>query len=136
LKLGVTLYVEPAMEFLEKIKALAVRVEKQKDNIITEEACKNAFVMPFLNALGYDVFNPEIVVPEFTADIGVKKGKKVDYAIKLNGKIAILVECKTCGSDLSQQHMLQLYRYFSVTDARFAILTNGQQYWFYSDLDE
>jgi predicted type IV restriction endonuclease len=125
-----------AMEFLEKIKALAVRVEKQKDNIITEEACKNAFVMPFLNALGYDVFNPELVIPEFTADVGVKKGEKVDYAIKIDGKIAILAECKTCGSDLSQQHMSQLYRYFSVTDARFAILTNGQQYWFYSDLDE
>jgi predicted type IV restriction endonuclease len=91
--------------------------------------------MPFLNVLGYDVFSPEIVVPEFTADVGVKKGEKVDYAIKQNGKITILVECKGCGSDLAQQHMSQLYRYFSVTDARFAILSNGQQYWFYSDLD-
>ncbi len=124
------------MEFVDKIKALASRVEKQKDSITTEEACKNAFVMPFLNALGYDVFNPEIVVPEFTADVGVKKGEKVDYAIKADGRIIILVECKTCGSDLSQQHTSQLYRYFSVTDARFAILTNGVQYWFYSDLDE
>ena len=124
------------MEFVDKIKALAVRVEKQKDNISTEEACKNAFVMPFLNALGYDVFNPEVVVPEFVADVGVKKGEKVDYAMKLDGKIIMLVECKICGSDLAQQHMSQLYRYFSVTDARFAILTNGMQYWFYSDLDE
>jgi len=124
------------VEFVERIKVLAARVEKQKDNIVTEEACKNAFVMPFLNALGYDVFNPDIVIPEFTADVGVKKGEKVDYAIKLNGTITMLVECKGCGSDLAQQHMSQLYRYFSVTDARFAILTNGQQYWFYSDLDE
>lgn len=124
------------MEFLEKIKTLATRVERQKDNITTEEACKNAFVMPFLNALGYDVFNPDIVVPEFTADVGVKKGEKVDYAIKKNGVITMLVECKMCGSDLAQQHMSQLYRYFSVTDARFAVLTNGQQYWFYSDLEE
>ena len=124
------------MEFLEKIKALAARVEKQKASILTEEACKNAFVMPFLNALGYDVFNPEIVVPEFTADFGVKKGEKVDYAIKLNGVITMLVECKPCGSDLAQQHTSQLYRYFSVTDARFSILTNGLNYWFYSDLDE
>jgi hypothetical protein len=124
------------MEFLEKIKALAVRVEKQKDTILTEEACKNAFVMPFLNALGYDVFNPEIVIPEFTADFGVKKGEKVDYAIKINGVITMLVECKPCGSDLATQHTSQLYRYFSVTDARFSILTNGRHYWFYSDLDE
>jgi hypothetical protein len=124
------------MEFPEKIKALAVRVERQKDAILTEEACKNAFVMPFLNALGYDVFNPEIVVPEFTADFGVKKGEKVDYAIKLNGVITMLVECKPCGSDLAEQHTSQLYRYFSVTDARFSILTNGRHYWFYSDLDQ
>lgn len=124
------------MEFVDKLKPLAARVEKQKDAITTEEACKNAFVMPFLNVLGYDVFNPEMVVPEFTADVGVKKGEKVDYAIKLDGKIIMLVECKTCGSDLAHQYMSQLYRYFSVTDARFAILTNGIQYWFYSDLDE
>jgi hypothetical protein len=123
------------MEFAEKIKTLAARVEKQKDSIVTEEACKNAFVMPFLNALGYDVFNPDIVVPEFAADIGVKKGEKVDYAVNQDGKITMLIECKCCGSDLAQQHMSQLYRYFSVTDARFAILTNGQQHWFYSDLD-
>jgi hypothetical protein len=123
------------MDFVENIKVLAARVEQQKDSIVSEEACKNAFVMPFLNALGYDVFNPEIVVPEFTADVGIKKGEKVDYAIKRDGRITILVECKGCGSDLAQQHMSQLYRYFSVTDARFAILTNGQQYWFYSDLD-
>jgi predicted type IV restriction endonuclease len=124
------------MEFLEKIKALAVRVEKQKGSLLTEEACKNAFVMPFLNALGYDVFNPDVVIPEFTADFGVKKGEKVDYAIKINGVITMLVECKPCGSDLAQQHASQLYRYFSVTDARFSILCNGLNFWFFSDLDE
>ncbi|HYC03728.1 MAG TPA: type I restriction endonuclease [Azospirillaceae bacterium] len=101
----------------------------------TEEACKNAFVMPFLNALGFDVFNPEIVVPEFTADVGLKKGEKVDYAIKIGGKISVLVECKGCGTNLATTHMSQLYRYFSVTEARFAILTNGIEYWFFSDLD-
>ena len=68
------------MDFVENIKVLAARVEKLKNNIVTEEACKNAFVMPFLNLLGDDVFNPEIVIPEFTADVGVKKGEKVDYA--------------------------------------------------------
>ncbi len=124
------------MDFHETIKGLAARTEKLKGSITTEEACKTAFVMPFLNALGYDVFNPDIVTPEFIADVGVKKGEKVDYAIKSDGKIIMLVECKPCGSDLAQQHMSQLYRYFSVTDARFSILTNGIHYWFYSDLDE
>ncbi|MEA1674202.1 type I restriction endonuclease [Nitrospirillum sp. BR 11163] len=123
------------MELVDKIKSLAGRIERQKGGVLTEEACKNAFVMPFLSALGYDVFNPEIVIPEFTADVGTKKGEKVDYAININGKLSILVECKGCGTNLAQAHMSQLFRYFSVTDARFAILTNGIEYWFYSDLD-
>lgn len=120
----------------EKIAALSQRISKLKDTVETEEATKNAFIMPFISALGYDVFDPSQVIPEFTADVGVKKGEKVDYAIKRNGKIALLVECKPWRVDLCQAHTSQLYRYFSVTEARFAILTNGVRHWFYTDLDE
>lgn len=124
------------MELAEKIRALAGRIEKQRASVVTEEATKTAFIMPFLSALGYDVFDPHIVVPEFTADVGLKKGEKVDYAIKINDRIAMLIECKPCGTNLGQAQMSQLYRYFHVTDARFAILSNGIEYWFYTDLDE
>lgn len=124
------------MELIEKIKALATRIEKQRASVQTEEAAKTAFVMPFLQSLGYDIFDPHVVVPEFIADVGLKKGEKVDYAIKVNDKIAILIECKSCGVNLGQTQMSQLYRYFHVTEARFAILTNGIEYWFYTDLDE
>lgn len=124
------------MELIEKVRALAARIEKQRASVQTEEAAKTAFVMPFLQSLGYDVFDPHVVVPEFIADVGLKKGEKVDYAIKVNDKIAILIECKGCGVNLGQTQMSQLYRYFHVTEARFAILTNGIEYWFYTDLDE
>lgn len=124
------------MEFTNRIIALADRIRQQKDSILTEEACKNAFVMPFLRDLGYDVFNPTEVIPEFTADVGIKKNEKVDYAIKINDSIAMLIECKPCSSDLKKDHHTQLYRYFSVTDAKFGILTNGIEYWFFSDLDQ
>ncbi|OAN50866.1 type I restriction endonuclease [Magnetospirillum moscoviense] len=124
------------MDFSDKIAALAQRIAKQKDAIETEEATKTAFIMPFLRDLGYDVFDPHVVMPEFTADVGVKKGEKVDYAIKLDGKVVMLVECKPCKGALSTQHMSQLYRYFSVTEARFGILTNGIVYWFFTDLAE
>src|SRR5260221_2411603 len=124
------------MDFTDKIAALAQRITKQKVTIETEEATKNAFIMPFLSALGYDVFDPHVVVPEFTADVGVKKGEKVDYAIKLAGKVIMLIECKPCKCLLSTQHMSQLYRYFSVTEARFGILTNGIVYWFFTDLEQ
>src|SRR5690606_13357017 len=112
------------------------RVQKQLPSIQTEEATKNALVMPFINALGYNVFDPTEVIPEFTADVGVKKGEKVDYAITKDGEIVLLIECKTCGCDLDTVHASQLYRYFSVTKARIAVLTNGVVWRFFSDLDE
>ncbi len=124
------------MDLIDKIKELAARIPQQLEHIKTEEATKNAFIMPFISALGYDIFNPTEVIPEFTADLGTKKGEKVDYAIKKDDDIIILIECKWCGGDLHNEHASQLYRYFSATEARFAILTNGIIYEFYSDIDE
>jgi len=121
------------MDFKDQIKILGDRVSKLKDQISTEEATKNAFVMPFLQALGYDVFNPIEVVPEFISDIGLKKGEKIDYAIFLDGKPTILIECKHWAQDLSI-HDGQLLRYFHVSKAKFGLLTNGIMYRFYSDL--
>ena len=121
------------MDFKDQIKILGDRVNKLKDQISTEEATKNAFVMPFLQALGYDVFNPIEVVPEFISDIGLKKGEKIDYAIFLDGKPTILIECKHWAQDLSI-HDGQLLRYFHTSKAKFGLLTNGIIYRFYSDL--
>lgn len=124
------------MEFDERIAALATKVRNQRDAIQTEEAAKNAFVMPFISSiLGYDVFDPLEVVPEFTADVGIKRGEKVDYAIVRDGEVQILIECKQPRDSLRIEHASQLYRYFSVTNARIAVLTNGQVYHFYTDLD-
>ena len=121
------------MDFKDLIKQIGDRVTKLKDQIHTEEATKNAFIMPFLQALGYDVFNPTEVVPEFISDIGLKKGEKIDYAIFREGNPTILVECKHWKENLSI-HDGQLLRYFHVSKAKFGILTNGIIYRFYSDL--
>lgn len=123
------------MDLIDKLKELSNRIERQRDSVLTEQAAKTAFVLPFLQALGYDVFNPSEVIPELTADHGVKKGEKVDYAIKLDDKIIILIECKPLGSTLNAKCASQLFRYFSVTDARFSILTDGVRYLFFSDLE-
>ena len=123
------------MEFKDSIKQLADRVSKVKDNIQTEEATKNALIMPFIQAMGYDVFNPLEVVPEFVADIGIKKGEKVDYAIIKDGHPIILIECKHWSADLDP-HNSQLFRYFHTTKAKFGILTNGIMFRFYTDLVE
>lgn len=122
-------------DFKEPVKNLAKRLLKMKDNIQTEEATKTSVIMPFFQALGYDIFNPEEFLPEYTADVGIKKGEKVDFAILQNGNPIILIEAKSIQEKL-ERHDSQLFRYFGTTPAKFAILTNGIIYRFYTDLDE
>lgn len=124
------------MDLIDQLRALGERIKKQLDQVATEEAAKTAFIMPFIQTLGYNVFDPTEVVPEYTADVGTKKGEKVDYAILLNGEPTILFECKWEGPELDEKHSGQLYRYFSVTKARIGVLTNGVIYRFYSDIED
>lgn len=122
------------MDFIDQLKQFAKRVDSLKDTIQTEEATKTAIIMPFFSMLGYDVFNPQEFVPEYTADVGIKKGEKVDYAIMKDGAPVILIECKSISENL-ERHDSQLFRYFGTSEAKFAILTNGRIYRFYTDLD-
>lgn len=121
------------MDLKDSIYQIVSRWEKTKDNLTTEEATKNALIMPFILALGYDIFNPNEVLPEMDCDILGKKGEKIDYAIFKDGEPSILIECKQWEKNLSL-HETQLTRYFSVSKAKFGILTNGLVYRFYTDL--
>ena len=123
------------MDFKDAILQLADRISKLKDNIATEEATKNAFIMPMISALGYDVFNPLEVVPELDCDLVKKKGEKIDYAIIKDGVPILLIECKHIDQDLTL-HDTQLQKYFVASNARFGVLTNGIEYRFYTDLDK
>ncbi len=124
------------MVLSDNLKDISNTIIEKIDNIQTEEATKTAFIMPFIMALGYNVFDPTEVVPEFIADIGKKRGEKVDYAIMIDDKPVILIECKPCHSNLDKEHASQLYRYFSSTEARFGVLTNGIIYKFYTDIEK
>jgi hypothetical protein len=126
---------ELPMDFADRVRELSARIPQQIPHIRTEEATKSALVMPFIAALGYNVFDPMEVTPELDADVGVKKGEKVDYAILRDGKPIILIECKAASANLDEVHPSQLYRYFSVTDARIGVVTNGIIYRFFSDLE-
>lgn len=123
------------MEFEAELARIAEVIRNHREVLLTEEAAKNALVMPFIRALGYNVFDPGEVIPEFTCDVGIKRGEKVDYAICDSGTIRILVECKPANVELKVENASQLYRYFSVTDARVALLTNGVDYKFYTDVE-
>lgn len=123
------------MDFADHLKDLSARAVKLQPQLKTEEATKQALILPFFQALGYDIFNPMEFQPEYTADIGLKQGEKVDYAVIQEGKPVILVECKTVSDKLDKADS-QLFRYFHTTSARFGILTNGLDYKFYTDIEE
>ena len=123
------------MNFEEQIKSFAKRTESIMGGIMTEEATKTSIIMPLFQILGYDVFNPTEFTPEYIADVGIKKGEKIDYAILKNKEPVILIECKSIKEELTK-HDSQLFRYFGTTKAKFAILANGITYRFYTDLDE
>ncbi len=119
----------------DRINEFAKRTAGLLDKIKTEEATKTSLILPFISMLGFDVFNPNEVIPEFTADVGIKKGEKVDYAIVIDDEPQILIEAKSVNDKLTK-HGSQLFRYFSTTSAKFGILTNGIIYKFYTDLEE
>lgn len=123
------------MELKLKLEQLHQRVNGLKEQISTEEATKNAFVMPFIQILGYDIFNPTQVIPEYIADIGTKKGEKVDYLIKNDNVPIMIIECKNWKENVDA-HNSQLHRYYHVSKARFGVLTNGIVYNFYTDLEK
>ncbi|MEP6803342.1 type I restriction endonuclease [Flavobacterium sp. FlaQc-47] len=118
-----------------KLEQLHQRVDSLKDQINTEEATKNAFVMPFIQILGFDIFNPTEVIPEFICDIGTKKGEKIDYVIKKDGEPILIIECKHWKENVDA-HNSQLHRYYHVSKSRFGVLTNGHTYNFYADLEK
>ncbi len=124
------------MDFIDHLRVLSSRIATTKDVIQTEEATKNAMVMPLIQLLGYNVFDPLEVTPELVADVGTKKGEKVDYAILKEGQPILLFECKKAGAELNINHAGQLFRYFHVTAARFGVLTNGLVYKFFTDLEQ
>lgn len=124
------------MDFIDQLRLLSSRISNTINLIQTEEATKNAMVMPFIQILGYNPFDPLEVTPELISDVGTKKGEKVDYAIMKEGRPIIIFECKKAGGDLNIKHAGQLFRYFHVTEARFGVLTNGLIYRFFTDLEQ
>lgn len=122
------------MDFKEKLLTLAERVGRLKEQIHTEEATKMSFIMPFLNALGYDVYDPMQVTPECVCDYGTKKNEKIDYTVNIEGKPIMIIECKHWEQDLDK-HKAQLFRYYQVSPAKFGLLTNGIVYKFFTDLE-
>lgn len=125
------------MGFSEDIAKLSEQVRKRIEQVVGEEATKMALILPFLSVLGYDVYDPTEVMPEYVADFATKKAgqfEKVDYALAINGTIVMLVEAKARGQK-AEAHDGQLSRYFNgLLKTKVAIVTNGIEYRFFTDL--
>ena len=122
------------MDFIHALRKLSTLVAERATAVDNEEAVKMALVMPFIQLLGYDVFDPKEVIPEFVCDVGIKKGERIDYAIMTDGHPSLLIECKNVCQDLDL-HINQLFRYYATSKARIAILTNGVIYKFFADTE-
>ena len=123
------------MTFEEDLNNFSKNVSAKKRGISTEETTKIALVLPFLRVLGYDVENPQELKAEYSADVGVKKSEKIDLAVCIENEVKMLMECKAANIRLTSNHQEQLYRYFSVSDVKIAVLTNGSVYQFFTDYD-
>lgn len=121
------------MTFEDELQEFSKNISTKKKGITTEETTKLALILPFLKILGYDVENPYELKAEYAADVGVKKNEKIDLAILIENKVQMLIECKSANTKLSYNHLEQLFRYFTVSDVKIAILTNGVLYKFFTD---
>ncbi len=127
---------EEIMEFKESIKQLLKPVDEHRTDLNSEEATKTALILPFFRILGYDTSNPSEIKPELSCGKWFNRGKKVDYGIYQDGKLSMIVECKHLSETNLSAHFEQLDYYFHALDPKFAILTNGITYKFYTDIDK
>ena len=110
------------MDFVDEIRAFSLSIPEKLEYVRTEEATKTALVLPFLRAMGYNTSDPREVVPEFTADFGLKKADRVDFAILDGGSPIMVIECKPAATNLDEAHVAQLFAYFAATETRSVFL--------------
>lgn len=122
---------------LKDLQDIAKRAEEYSGLYANnEQSTKISLVQPFIGGLGYDYLSPTEVIAEYTADVGIKRGEKVDYAVMRDGEPIILFECKALSNALGVSEISQLFRYFQSTNAAIGVLTNGAIYKFFSDLTD
>lgn len=122
------------MTFNNALTNFAKQVPVKKLSCATEEATKHSLILPVIQLMGYDIFDPTEVVPEVDCDLK-QAGERIDYIIERNGIHQLLIECKYWKQNLDR-HVTQLRAYFAASDAKLSILTNGIEYRFYTDLEK
>jgi predicted type IV restriction endonuclease len=120
----------------ETLKKTCTSLVSRAGQCTNEEATKQFLIMPFIAALGYNVFDPDEVHPEHHADFSERNKNRVDYAIMREGNPVIAIEAKTVGTEISKERG-QLRGYFNACPTiKLGILTDGIIFECFADTDE
>ena len=112
---------------------LAEHVANARKHVRNEDDTKQYLVLPFLEALGYNPFDPTETWREHNPESLHARQTRADYMILREGKPIVAVECKTLGHSLGQDEIAQLAGYYTFDDAPIGILTDGVKYKFFAD---
>lgn len=123
--------------FKLRLKNHIEHVKNVGTHCTTEETTKQALILPFLDILGFNAYDPQKVRAEYGADFpGVKVGERVDYALFCQGVPVMFIEAKSFREKMDN-HCPQLSRYFNSTpEVTISAITNGQEWRFFTDLQE
>lgn len=126
------------MGLSDDLRKLSEQFKQYIGHVQGEAQTKQVFVLPFLQALGYNAANPLEVKAEYIADFATRRSsgqfEKVDYLLLVKGVPAIFVECKAVDKAV-EAHDGQLKKYFNSTPSvRLAVITNGLQWRFFTDI--
>jgi hypothetical protein len=121
--------------FTHRLKSHIEHVKRVGIHCNSEETTKQALILPLLDILGFNPYDPTKVLAEYCADMrGVKASERVDYALYCNGQPVMFVEAKAYKEKLAN-HAPQLARYFNSTiGVTIAAITNGKEWRFFTDL--
>lgn len=115
---------EKIISFIESIKS------NNKIDSFDEASTKQAIVLKLLSILGWDTFDVDEVMPEYSV-----KSTRVDYSLRIDEKNKAFIEVKKTHEDL-EKHQKQLLNYSFEEGIELSALTNGMTWWFYLPLNK
>ncbi|MCK4828380.1 type I restriction enzyme HsdR N-terminal domain-containing protein, partial [bacterium] len=114
------------------IESLRTKLEKYRKTGLNEASTRRIFIEPMLEALGWPVDDPDQVAFEYmTID-----GKYIDYALKIDDKVVLLVEAKSLNDPLDVKAIAQIIGYAANAGIEWCVLTNGLTYKVYRSTEK
>ncbi len=111
-------------ELAATIEGIKKHINEFRDSIAANETrTRQVLIDPLLSALGWDVTNPSLVELEYDV-----RGKRADYALKVDGKPVAVIEAKRLGRQLIDDDTMQVMNYANTEGIDYMVVTNGDQW--------